>query len=171
MHTAAMDFCKRARDRYLHLPAMGVEFGAQNINGSARELWPGTLWTGVDLVPGPGVDIVGEAAKVVIPVIPDIVLCTEMFEHDKNWRLSLFTMCKKVLKSGGLFVMTCATEGRAEHGTHAHTPVDSPGTLDYYKNIFAWDFHDEIDDLGCFDSYILEVNGIDKDLYFAGVKS
>lgn len=41
----------------------------------------------------------------------------------------------KRLRPGGLFLFTCASEGRPEHGTKATSPQDSPFTTNYYKNL------------------------------------
>jgi hypothetical protein len=63
-----------------------------------------------------------------------VVISTEMLEHDKYWAESLLSMYDH-LRPEGLLIITAGGDLRHEHGTHNHTPQDSPGTLDYYKNI------------------------------------
>lgn len=40
----------------------------------------------------------------------------------------------KLLKKDGMILVTCAGEGRAEHGTTRTSPEDAPYTNDYYQN-------------------------------------
>lgn len=57
-----------------------------------------------------------------------------------------------MLKSGGLFVFTCASIGRNEHGTRRTSPDASYGTInnfddmcDYYKNLTEYDVNKILD--------------------------
>jgi hypothetical protein len=55
----------------------------------------------------------------------------------------------RMLKSNGLFIFTCATDGRAEHGTNRTSPADAPlltgNWSDYYKNLTETDIMDVLD--------------------------
>jgi len=64
--------------------------------------------------------------------------------------------------------VTCASTGRAEHGTHDHHAGDSPATNDYYRNLTEADFRAAftMDDL--FEDYGFEYNPTSCDLYFWG---
>jgi hypothetical protein len=130
------------RSRYGAIePFRCLDVGGADVNGSARRIVD-TLtrrvnnWTGLDVDPGPGVDIVADARK---PVGPhdigayDFVLCTEVFEHVNDWSsimLSIFDW----LSPGGVAVMTCASTGRRPHG--ARGAMD-PGPGEWYKNV-SW---------------------------------
>lgn len=116
----------------------GLDVGGAYINGSARRL-VGTLtgrvihWTGLDIEPGLGVDIVADARK---PVPDDqrgkfdFVLCTEVFEHVCDWS-SIVASIFEWLRPGGTAFMTCASTGREPHGRRGD-PVE-PG--EWYRNV------------------------------------
>jgi hypothetical protein len=57
-----------------------------------------------------------------------------MLEHNKYRKESLQNMYD-LLEDRGVLVLTCATTGRAEHGTTRTSVKDSPYTTDYYMNI------------------------------------
>jgi hypothetical protein len=115
-----------------------LDVGGADVNGSARRIVDSAThqvnwWTGLDIEPGPGVDIVADARK---PVMDsergwyDFVLCTEVFEHVQDWSsivMSIFDW----LKPGGVTVMTCASTGRRPHG--ARGAMD-PAAGEWYKN-------------------------------------
>lgn len=115
-----------------------VEMGSLDINGSVRGFWEGSEYTGLDVGAGNGVDVVVPAAHTWTPREPvDVVVTTEMLEHDKYWRESVGA-AYRWLRPGGLFVGTCADPTRGEHGTNkAGNPYDNPFLAheDYYKGI------------------------------------
>lgn len=116
-----------------------LDVGGADVNGSARRIVDSAthrlnLWTGLDIEPGPGVDIVADARK---PVTEselgyyDLVLCTEVFEHVQDWSsivISIFDW----LKPGGTALMTCASDGRRPHG--ARGAMD-PAAGEWYHNV------------------------------------
>jgi SAM-dependent methyltransferase len=70
------------------------------------------------MVPGPGVDIVMDAAKLLDRFDPesfDVVLSTEMVEHVRDWR-SLFNDLKRLCAPNGIIVLTTRSRGFAYHG-------------------------------------------------------
>ena len=74
-----------------------------------------------------------------------------------------------------LFIFTCATTGRPEHGTSKSKPYQVfstriEGLEDYYKNLVEKDIRKEIPVDELFDHYEFSVNQAHKDLYFWGVK-
>lgn len=146
-----------------------VDFGSLDINGSNRELFADSEYVGVDLGPGRNVDVVCQAAKFKPDVAPDVVISTEMLEHDADWINSVANMVR-ILRPGGLLLLTCATEGRPEHGTRRADPEASPYTHSYYQNLTTEDL-----DLALkpdrFHEFHFEVNQTWCDLYFWGVKS
>ena len=130
-------------------------------------------YTGVDLAPGKNVDVVSKGHAYNPGKLYDVVISTECFEHDKMWRETIQNCCN-LTKPGGLFIFTCATTGRAEHGTKRSCPECSPFTgqewgEDYYMNLTEEDVRTVLD-LGQFAEYEFSVNPISNDLYFYGIK-
>jgi len=58
-----------------------IEFGSADVNGNVRDLLGGAEYIGVDIRPGPNVDVVADAATYDPPWRPDLVLCLNMLEH------------------------------------------------------------------------------------------
>src|SRR3954471_12083760 len=113
-----------------------LDCGALDINGNNRYLFTDCEYTGIDVVAGPNVDIVVETAKHTVPDGHyETIVSTECFEHDFHWMASLKAI-RRMLASGGLFLFSCATTGRAEHGTARCKPQDAPGLpwSEYYRN-------------------------------------
>ena len=65
-----------------------LEVGSYDVNGSPRRLVGGAArhWLGIDRLPGPGVDLVGDAADVMqaYDLSADVVVSTEALEHDEH---------------------------------------------------------------------------------------
>lgn len=147
-----------------------LDIGSLNINGSARDYFTNSEYTGIDLAEGKGVDIVCSGHEYDAPDNTfDVVSSFECFEHNKYWKETFENMVR-VCKQGGLVMFTCATTGRHEHGTRRTTPGDSPFTLDYYKNLTAEDFEKAIKLSEIFEDYKFEVETNHKDLFFYGIK-
>jgi SAM-dependent methyltransferase len=107
------------------------------MNGGVRDLFAGaTSYTGLDVVPGPGVDIVADAATW-RPLDPDryfdTVVCAEVLEHTPDWRAIVQT-CHDVLVSGGRLILTCAGPGRARHSGRGPWDLEPD---EWYRNISA----------------------------------
>src|SRR5690348_14685564 len=126
MHVEALDFCYRA-SRIAGPVDRAVEVGSRNVNASAREFWVAT-WTGLDIKPGPNIDIVADVTE---PVDGkwDLVLSTEMLEHCTHPRLALHHM---VEASTCWVLVTCATDGRPEHNATDGGPLPDG---EYYRNV------------------------------------
>ena len=119
MHTSVLDFGSRL------LPAeitgkWVLEVGAQNINGSLRgyvEALGPSHYYGVDVVDGPGVDVICDASDLVECFgleSFDLVICTEMLEHCQEWQAALSNM-KRVCRPGGLILLTVRGPGFPRH--------------------------------------------------------
>lgn len=149
-----------------------VEIGSADINGSVRGYFQSTDYVGVDLIPGPGVDVVGQGEDVRLGREFDVAVSTECLEHNPKYFETFENMVRHT-RPGGLVLFTCATTGRPEHGTERSTPEDSPGTMvkgwNYYKNVEADDLHAFPFD-SVFESHRFYVNRISCDLYFVGLK-
>ena len=152
-----------------------LEIGSYDVNGSMRRHFRDAAdYTGVDLMPGPGVDVVAYGHEISAPDGHyDVALSGECFEHDPHWSETFANMIR-LTRPGGIVAFTCASRGRPEHGTIRSDVRDSPGTqdrgLDYYKNLVAEDFDFDVLDLQ-FASWRFWSMPTTFDLYFMGVRS
>jgi SAM-dependent methyltransferase len=100
-----------------------LEIGSLDINGSARELLHGDVHIGVDLVAGPGVDIVCYAERTTFERESfDCLLCTSVLEHAPNWR-GVLSNNLKWLKRGGKLLLSWGAEGNKHHAPEPWAPV------------------------------------------------
>lgn len=153
-----------------------VEIGSLNINGTVRNFFENCKqYVGVDIGEGPGVDIVVEGQNYDAPSGSfDVAISAECFEHNPYW-VETFQNMIRLVRPGGLVIFTCATYGRAEHGTSRTDIGSSPLTCakgwDYYKNLGEEDFkeHFNFEDLFIVHKFSTNMVGI-EDLYFWGIK-
>ncbi len=137
MHPSAWEFLVGALAPYVGTNGRVVEFGAADLGqGSPRCLFPFAQYTAIDLVAGPGVDVVTDAADwepdIAYPPGPyDVAISAEMFEHAERWREVLKT-ARKALKYAGVFVVTCAGPGRRPHSAAGNEIVPDG---EYYGNV------------------------------------
>lgn len=93
--------CQRLYPRYFSNPSKVVEFGSLNINGSIRDHFSCSDYTGIDWRAGPCVDLVCLAHEVPFgPESIDTVVSASMLEHDPYWEKSLSKMAG-VMKPDG----------------------------------------------------------------------
>ena len=149
-----------------------LEVGSLNINGSVRQFFTECDYIGIDVGPGLDVDLVVQGQDYDGPDdYFDVVISCECFEHNPYW-VETFRNMHRVCKPNGLIIMTCATTGRAEHGTARTSPQDSPLTTlagwDYYKNLTEQDFLDNFNLSEMFSSFEFDINSQFHDLYFVG---
>lgn len=91
-----------------------LEVGSYDENGSVRSMFSGP-YVGVDMRDGPGVDTVCHAHTLPFPNAEfDVVISTEMLEHDAQFWLSLREM-GRVLASGGWLILTARGNGFPHH--------------------------------------------------------
>jgi len=151
-----------------------LDIGSLDINGNNRYLFENIKeYTGVDIGPGPNVDVVCRGHEYDGGKDYDVVISSETFEHDEYWEQTLQHMVD-LTKPGGLVMFTCASIGRPEHGTRRTSPQDSPFTSqldnDYYKNLDSTDIRRAID-MDSFSDYGFEIRyQWPQDLYFYGIK-
>jgi len=132
-----------------------MEVGAQDVNGSLRPyvqaLGP-RRYVGVDLAPGPGVDVVCDASTLAARLGPescDVLISTEMLEHVREWCVVVANL-KQVLRPGGLLLLTTRSKGFDYHAFPADFWRFEPDDL---EEIFA-DF---------------EILALERDAYEPGV--
>lgn len=168
-HVEQKIFCQKVRCIYpAHFIMKNVlDCGSLDINGNNRYLFTECKYIGLDIGPGNNVDVVSKIHEYRVDEnnVFDTIISTECFEHDQHLVNSIKRIVE-LLKPDGLFLMTCATDGRGEHGTHRSDSQASPYTLDYYSNV-PIDFFLEIGKKN-FRHYCVEVNKDKGDLYFWG---
>ncbi|MBC9822509.1 methyltransferase domain-containing protein [Terrabacter sp. MAHUQ-38] len=151
-----------------------LEIGSYDVNGTVRSIFEAREYVGVDLVHGPGVDIVSFGHEIAEPSGSyDLAISGECFEHDPHWQATFLNMAR-LTRPGGVVAFTCASTGRPEHGTRRSRVGDSPGTqsegIDYYRNLSEADFRSlPLADL--FDEHRFWYMPTSFDLYFAGVRA
>jgi SAM-dependent methyltransferase len=179
MHIQARQFTEFVKsifpDFFINKKVLDV--GSGDINGNNRFLFTDCEYDGNDVCEAPNVTVVSRTKNLPFDNSTfDTIISTECFEHDPDYEDS-FKKIYNMLKPGGLFVFTCASTGRAEHGTRRTSSGDSYGTMakiedmhDYYKNLTEVDINNIIRVNTVFKVFKFYYNSYSKDLYFVGVK-
>lgn len=108
-----------------------LDIGGRDVNGSPRRLFPGTSYTALDIMDGPGVDVVADALDWLDPEGYDAVLCCEVLEHiEAPW--ALLEAAGANLRRGGLLLLTTACDPREAHSGQDGGPL-RPG--EWYLNV------------------------------------
>lgn len=130
MHPAALSYVSA------HVPCLAdsiLDFGSRNINGSARSVTRARKYVGVDIAPGDGVDVVGDAALVALGRTFDAVVCAEVLEHaDDQTCAGIVANAYAHLNPGGVFVATMAGLSREPHSAVDGGPVRAG---EFYRNV------------------------------------
>ena len=151
-----------------------LEIGSLDVNGSARSFFTDCDYIGLDVAPGPGVDVVCGGHEYDAPNGTfDVVLSMETMEHNPHWIDTVSNMVR-LARTGGLVIISCASLGRPEHGTRRSDPESSPLTIelgwDYYRNVSEAELHRAVANV----HHQLQVrywtNWRSNDLYMAAVK-
>lgn len=170
-HKEQLDFVRHVKYKFpvFFTRKRVLEVGSYDINGSVRQFFSDCIYTGLDLAPGKGVDVVCSGNVFKSEFKYDTLISTECFEHDQHW-VETFKNMIFLGTPTALILFTCATNDRAEHGTPRTTPGDSLSSQfnSYYCNLGIDDFIDIIDFNATFSTYSFEVR--DNDLYFWGIK-
>lgn len=175
-HEQQKDFCLSVKAQFPELfqsPSV-LDIGSLDINGNNRYLFDGNYkYVGVDIGPGKNVDAVCKGHEFESKEKFDIVISTECFEHDKFWKYTMIN-CAHLTKSGGMFIFSCATTGRAEHGTSRSHPFASPYSHlqfdEHYQNLTEEDVRFALNVDYIFSKYWFGVHEGSCDLYFYGIK-
>ena len=170
-----------------------LDIGSFDVNGNEEFLFKNCDFTGLDIGEGNGVDVVCPAQDYDVPDETfDTIISCECWEHNLYYAESIQNAIR-MLKSGGLFLFTCATTGRPVHGTSAQDVIDRANmkTLqgteiirwktmpnvsrenwdnDYYRNVTEEDVRKCVNVDDVFSSYEFEVETSHCDLYFWGIK-
>lgn len=115
------------RDEFLQSrnnePLVILDLGSQDINGSYRPLFdqPGWKYVGVDMTPGPNVDVVLRNPyrwREIAPASADVIVSGQTFEHTEFFWETMMQIAR-ALKPGGLCCILAPSSG-PEH----RYPVD-----------------------------------------------
>jgi SAM-dependent methyltransferase len=162
MHEAVAEYVARfATEESIEI----LDIGGRSVNGTPRGLFPNADFAVLDIRPGPDVEIVADAAT----WEPngrrwDVVLCTEVFEHAREYP----AICKTAFvacRPGGRFIVTCAGPGRVPHSAFVEAGLQ-PG--EFYENLTATRLRDAMESAGWVD---VEVERLGLDLRATGRRS
>lgn len=149
MHGEAWWFLEAQTKEFAGLPIKVLEFGSRDVNGTPRNLdslKSASLYFGVDISDGPGVEMVADAATCRIDLWDggyfDLVICAEVFEHTPDWDQIVHNAYAH-LKEGGVFLCSAASDPRPAHSAvdgHNMEPHEYTSQLDvpdreWYENI------------------------------------
>lgn len=166
MHEAAYNFIVSVVQAHGLAEAPSVlDLGGRDVNGTVHGLFHSKPYV-VDILDGPEVDWVGDAAEFTTDHEYDVVLCTEVFEHTPNWPLIVNTAWV-ACRPGGMFIATMASRERPTHSPTTGGPLESDT---YYANI---DPVDLVSVLGAFHTYaVIAADGYfgNDDLYCWAIK-
>lgn len=187
-HKEQVDYVNRVKkelpDFFNNKKVLGV--GTFNVCGTEDEFFDDCEYYGLDLGPGPGVDIVCPAQDYDAPDNSyDVVISCECFEHNPFYKETIINIIR-LLKPGGLFLFTCATTGRPVHGvkyleeecklkyenwkTMPNVSIENWDN-DYYKNLTEDDIRECVNIDASFSDYQFEVDENHCDLFFWGIKN
>ena len=142
-----------------------LDVGGGDINGNNTHLFTDCIYISNDVIDAPNVNLVCRTKDIPLSTRFDTIVSSECFEHDPQYKESL-SRIMQLLKPGGLFAFTCASTGRAEHGTLANIE----DMKDYYKNLTMEDIM-EVIDINSFSDCEFTFNPKSYDLYFYGIKN
>ncbi len=179
-HYQQQQFCKKISEKFpkYFKGKKVLDIGSLDINGNNRFFLDSCNYIGLDVGEGPNVDVVQVAHMYDAPDdYFDLIISTEVFEHDMFYEKSVKNIMR-MIKPGGAFIFTCASTGRAEHGTRRSDGSSAAPLLiniseewsDYYKNLTREDFVSIDGFSNCFPDGIFEYNEEAGDIYFFGVK-
>lgn len=157
MHQEVKDFIIKTKQKYPQYfkNKRVLELGSLNINGSPRDFFENCEYIGIDRMSGKDVDIVCEAYKFKDNNF-DIVITTEMLEHDKYAKDSIFNGFN-LLNNGGIFIGTAANINREPH-------FEFTGEDNHYQNISKKMINNWAKELNC--KYEIEEDNEKNDIRF-----
>ncbi len=116
MHDSVMQWVYQLARDYDFAGQTVQEVGSLDVIGSVRPLFANvSSYVGIDFRQGPNVDVVMNAHNLEFQADGfDVVISTEMLEHDDEFRVSVKEM-GRVLKKGGILILTARGNGFMPH--------------------------------------------------------
>jgi len=121
MHYYIKDFFVFTSNSKLFEGKKVLEVGSRNVNGTLRRIienFKPEKYLGIDIIEGKGVDKVCNANELINEFGSnsfDVVICTELLEHVRDWK-NVITNIKGVVKPDGLLFITTRSKGFGHHG-------------------------------------------------------
>lgn len=195
MHKEQINYLNRTKDKFPNAfkNRKVLDIGSFNVNGNEKPWFDDCDFIGLDLLPGPGVDVACPANEYdASDETFDTIISCECWEHNPFYKESIMNAIR-MLKPGGYFIWTCATTGRPVHGTKTQDKIDRQNKVtsqgnsvdnwktmpnverddwdnEYYKNVTEEDIREFCDVDLIFNFYNFEIESNHCDLYFWGVK-
>lgn len=179
-HPQQKAFCSAIKARFPQYfnGVLALDIGSLDLNGNNQYLFDADCqYLGIDVAQGRNVDIISPGHMLGMPSATfDVIVSTECLEHDRHWEKTL-QEAVRMLRPGGMLLMTCATTGRPEHGTRRTTPHDAPllasvddEWADYYRNLDEQDVRAALDVPKLFQMIEFSVGEETHDLYCVAIK-
>lgn len=162
MHREAYEFVQGVV-REMEPPKRVIEIGSYDVNGSVRDLFPESDYTGIDVRPGRGVDMVADGAEYLHPEPVEAVVCCEVLEHAPNAG-EIIRNAWRLLDRHGVLIVTAAGTGRSPHGSDG-----GPVGGEFYRNVDQPVLETWLKDAG-FSRYLIEQNWQAGDIYAVAYK-
>jgi SAM-dependent methyltransferase len=186
-HKEQENFCLKVKTKFPNnfKNIKVLDIGSFDCNGNEKHFFEKCEYTGIDLVEGKNVDVVCPGQDYDAPDGTfDTIISCECFEHNPFYKETIENSIR-MLRSGGLFLFTCATTGRPVHGTSSENKIMKkkdpnwktlPNVMrenwdnEYYMNLTEEDIKGVINLEEFFIDYEFEVEKDHCDLYFWGIK-
>jgi hypothetical protein len=120
MHASVLEFCKKVIHPDEVQGKTILEVGSAFVNGSVRpqiEAMKPARYVGIDLAPGPGVDVVCPVEHLPADVDADLVVSCEMLEHAQDWKAAFRRMADAARST---LVLTARGPGFPYHNPPDH---------------------------------------------------
>jgi ubiquinone/menaquinone biosynthesis C-methylase UbiE len=164
MHISAQINAQKFYTKYctnLSKNAVVVDFGSYDINGTLKPIFEKHTYIGIDMCPGPNVDIVCKNESTPFKdESADIITSSSCFEHDEFYWITFLEMCR-LIKTGGYIYIQAPSNGRY----HACPQDCWRFYADSWKSLEKWARKNNYD-ISLVESYIDKENShTDSDLW------
>jgi len=159
MHQEVLDFLSKTKIKHPEYfkSKRVLELGSLDINGSPRSFFEDCEYIGIDRQAGRGVDVVCKAHEFKSRKKFDVIISTEMLEHDK-YSDETIKNAWRLLKSGGIMIFTAANVNRTAH-------YEWVGEDNHYENISKEKVESWIEELGV-ENYEIKEDDKKQDIRF-----
>jgi SAM-dependent methyltransferase len=115
MHPSAYDNCLKFFNKYLSTLLLEslkvVDFGSYDVNGTLKPIFSKCNYIGIDMSPGPNVDIVTSGDNTPFETNSiDVVISSSNFEHDDCFWMTFLEMAR-IVKPGGFIYINAPSAG------------------------------------------------------------